>query len=74
MSKKREMRLYFYTGLLRVELHQNDLISFKYKQDLVLFLPVEVIQKEDRKAFKEALIQQLNQKNIYFDDALRNWE
>ena len=70
----REMHLFFYAGLRRVELHQRDLISFKYKDDLVLFLPTTVIRDEDRIPFREALIKQLEEKNIYFDDALRNWK
>ncbi|MEX1002448.1 MAG: hypothetical protein WDZ35_10080 [Crocinitomicaceae bacterium] len=70
----REMHLFFYTGLLRVELYQSDLISFKYREDLQLFIPVSVLEPQDRIPFRDALIEQLNKKNIYFDDALRNWK
>lgn len=70
----REMYLYYYSGLRRVELHQKDLISFKYKDDLVLFFPANVLDQEDRIPFREELLKQLEQKNIYFDDALRNWK
>ena len=66
------MNLYFYTGLQRVELHQHDTISFKYEGDLVLFMPISVIKKEDLPKFKEALVKQLDAKNIYYDDAIRN--
>lgn len=68
----REMHLYFYTGLQRVELHQNDTISFKYEGDLVLFLPISVIKPEDLAKFREAMVKQLDAKNIYYDDAIRN--
>lgn len=70
----REMHLFYYTGLKRVVLHQRDLISFEYKDDLVLFFPATVLESQDRIAFREALLTQLEEKNIYFDDALRNWE
>jgi hypothetical protein len=68
----REMHLYFYTGLQRVELFQNDTISFKYEDDLVLLLPISVIKEQDRVKFREALLPILDEKNIYYDDAIRN--
>src|SRR5690606_32435879 len=70
----REMHLLFYTGLQRVELHQRDLFSFQYKGDLVIFFPATVLEPEDRIPFREALLKQLEEKNIYFDDALRTWK
>lgn len=70
----REMHLFFYAGLRRVELHQKDLFSFQYKDDMVLFFPTTVLQDEDRIPFREELLKQLEEKNIYFDDALRNWK
>ena len=69
----REMKLFYYEGLQRVELHQSDLISFKYKGDLVLFFPTTVLEDADIPKFKTALIEQLDAKNIYFDDRFRNW-
>lgn len=76
----REMNLYYYTGLKRIELHQ-DMINFQYKDDLNLLLPVQVIKPEDRAAFRDALIATLQEhtakikgKNIYIDDAFRNFE
>ena len=70
----REMKIFYYEGLQRVELHQSDLISFKYKNDLVLFMPTAVVADEDKLKFKEAIITQLDEKNIYFDDGFRNWK
>ena len=70
----REMHLLFYAGLRRVELHQKDLFSFQYKDDMVLFFPASVLNEEDRVPFRDALLNQLEQKNIYFDDALRTWK
>ena len=69
----REMKLFYYEGLQRVELHQSDLISFKYKGDLVLFMPTTVLEDAEIPKFKAALIEQLDAKNIYFDDRFRNW-
>jgi hypothetical protein len=69
----RESRLIFYEGLRRVELHQSDQISFKYKDDLVIFLQTNVIPEDQKEGFKKALIEILEEKNIYFDDGLRNW-
>lgn len=70
----REMHIFFYAGLRRVELHQEDLFSFKYKDDMVLFFPASVLREEDRIPFRDTLLKQLEEKNIYFDDALRNWQ
>ena len=70
----REMHLYFYTGLKKVELHSKDLINFVYKEGLSLTLPTDIINNEDRIAFRDALIEVLENKNVYIDDALRNWE
>lgn len=70
----REIQLFFYAGLRRVELHQKDLFSFTYKDDMVLFFPATVLRAEDRVPFRKALLSKLEEKNIYFDDALRNWE
>lgn len=72
----REMHLYYYTGLKRIEKHQ-DMINFQYKEDLNLFLPLDVIQQKDRVIFKEKLIETMNQleaktgKSIYMDDGFR---
>lgn len=76
----REMNLFYYTGLRRIEIHQ-DMINFQYKNDLNLLLPVQIIKSEDRVAFRDALIATLEEytvnikgKNIYIDDAFRNFE
>ncbi|MFT5818934.1 MAG: hypothetical protein ACI8ZM_000155 [Crocinitomix sp.] len=76
----REMNLFYYTGLRRIEIHQ-DMINFQYKDDLNLLLPLQIIKVEDRVAFRDALIATLEEhtatnkgKNIYIDDAFRNLE
>ena len=70
----RESKLIFFEGLQRVTLHQSDLISFKYRDDLVIFMPTNVLEDEDKIKFREALIKVLEEKNIYFDDRFRNWK
>lgn len=70
----REMHLYYYTGLLRIELVQSDLINFQYKEGLNLFLTTKTLRKEDRAKFRDALIETLAEKNVYIDDAFRVWE
>lgn len=74
----REMHLFYFVGLMRVEMHQ-DMINFQYTEDLNILLPIEVIKKEDRAAFRDALIDVLENKvmenkgkRIYIDDAFRN--
>ena len=70
----REMKLFYYEGLRRVELYQSDLITLTYKDNMTLFIPTSVISKEDIVPFRDEIIKQLDEKNIYFDDAFRNWE
>lgn len=70
----REMHLYYFTGLLRVELYQKDVINFTYREDLNLALPTNIIAKEDRVVFRDHLIKILEKKNVYIDDAFRQWE
>lgn len=70
----REMHLFYYTGLLRVELNQKDLINFGYRDDLNITFATDAISKADRKAFRDALIKVLESKNVYIDDSFRNWE
>lgn len=76
----REMHILYFTGLRRIEMHQ-DMINFQYKEDLNLLLPIELIDKKDRLAFREALIKTIethvntnNGKIIYIDDAFRTLE
>lgn len=70
----REMHLYFYSGLKRVDLHSKEIISFTYRDGLNLTLPTNQIPPDQREAFCNALIQVLEPKNVYIDDALRNWK
>ena len=69
----REIQLYYFTGLKRVELLEGR-INLQYKDDLNLILPTDNIAKEDRKAFRDELIKVLEPKNVFIDDAFRVFE
>ena len=69
----REIHLFYYTGLRRVELVDKS-INFQYRDELNLLFPVDLIKKEDRKAFRDALIETLTPRNVYIDDAFRTLE
>jgi hypothetical protein len=70
----REMQLFYYDGLEKVELHQDDLINFSYREDLNLPFQTASLRGEDREAFKDALIKQLSEHQIFVDSTLRNWK
>ena len=70
----REMHLYYYTGLQRVELYQADLINLGYREDLNLSIETTVLSDSDRPGFRDTLVQTLEQKGIYVNDSLRNWK
>lgn len=70
----REMHLFYYTGLQRVELYQKDLINLGYREELNLGVETTVLEDSDRKPFRDALIETLESKNIFVDDSLRNWQ
>ena len=74
----REMHICYFTGLKRIELHQ-DMVNFQYIDDLNILVPLDLFKKEDVVPFKEALIQTIETevnakkgKNIYIDDGFRN--
>lgn len=70
----REIHLFYYTGMQRAELYQKDLINLGYRDDLNLGLETTTLEDSDRAAFRDALIQKLESKNIYVEDSLRNWQ
>lgn len=74
----REMHILYFVGLKKIELHQ-DMVNFQYKEDLNIFLPLEILDPKDRVPFRDALIEtienhtaQTNGKIIYIDDAFRS--
>ena len=72
----REIYIFYFSGLRRVELHQ-DLINFQYKGELNLFLPLDAIEKQDLIPFRDNLIKSIesnSDKNIYIDSDFRSLE
>lgn len=70
----REIHLFYYTGLLRSELYQKDLIHLGYRDDLNLSIETGVIDPAERMRFRDVLIEKLESKNVFVDDSLRNWQ
>jgi len=68
----REMHLYYYKGLKRIEVYQN-MINFRYKKDLNLFLNIDVIPSDQQKEFFETLQKTLPENNIFFDDSFHQY-
>ena len=68
----REMKLLYFTGLQRVTIHYG-MIHFQYKGELSMFLPATAIADEDRVKFRDHLIETLSEKNVYIDEAFRQW-
>lgn len=70
----REMHLYYYTGLEKVELHQSDMINFGYREDLNLPFETSVLDLKDKESFRQVLIDKLTENKVYVDSSLRNWK
>ncbi|MFK8043985.1 MAG: hypothetical protein AB8B72_00720 [Crocinitomicaceae bacterium] len=68
----REMHIYYYKGLKRVEVYQG-MINFRYKKDLNLFLNLDIIPIDEQKVFFNALQSTLSDYNIFFDDSYHQY-
>ena len=68
----REMKIYYFTGLQRIEIHHG-LIHLQYKKDLNLFIPTSAIPKAERENFRDQLIATLENRNIFIDEEFRKW-
>ncbi len=68
----REMHLYYYDGLQRVEIYQN-MLNFKYKKGLNLFLNLDVIPENKMKAFLQTLKNETEDKAVFFDDSFHQY-
>lgn len=66
----REIHVYYFDGLQRVDVYQNRL-HFKYKKDLNMFMELDIISEEDLSSFKSALIEALNAKQVFVSETLR---
>lgn len=67
----REMHLYYYKGLQRVEIYQ-DMVNFKYKKDLNLFLPLNILSTQDQLAFLKTLHDTIGD-SVFFDSSYQQY-
>lgn len=68
----REMHLYYYKGLTRIEIYQN-MVNFRFKKDLNLFLHLDIIPANERKAFFVALENAVKDQAIFYDDSYHQY-
>ena len=68
----REMHLYYYNGLQRLEIYQN-MINFKYKKELNLFLSLDILPDDQVVPFLNALKGVLEDKDVFFDDSFHQY-
>jgi len=68
----REMHLYYYDGLQRIEIYHG-MINFKYKKDLNLFLNLDVIPDDKKHDFLTELQSVVATKNVFFDDSFNSY-
>ena len=66
----REINIYYYGGLKQVAVYQNRL-HLKYRDDLHMFLELDIIPEEELLNFKNAVYSVLKDKDIFFDESFR---
>ncbi len=66
----REVRLLFFSGLRRVETHQQTLY-FEYIEDLQLFFPVNCIPEGKYGEFRAALEERVNRDRVFFSEGFK---
>lgn len=66
----REVRVLYFSGLRRVEQHQQT-IYFEYIENLQLFFPVNCIPEGQYTAFREALESRLNRDRVFFSEGFK---
>lgn len=66
----REVRLLFFSGLRRVETHQQTLY-FEYIEDLQLFFPVNCIPEGKYGEFRNALEERVNRDRVFFSEGFK---
>ncbi len=68
----REVNVLYFSGLRRVELHQQT-VYFEYIEELQLFFPANAIDKSDFKGFRNALEDKLNRDKVFFSEKFKNY-
>jgi hypothetical protein len=66
----REVKVLYFSGLRRVELHQQT-IYFEYIEDLQLFFPQNCVPEGQYTSFREALESRVNRDKVYFSDSFK---
>lgn len=66
----REVKVLYFSGLRRVELHQQT-IYFEYIEDLQLFFPQNCIPEGQYTGFREALESRVNRDKVFFSDGFK---
>jgi hypothetical protein len=66
----RELRVLYFSGLRRVEKHQQT-IYFEYLEDLQLFFPENCIDAGNYTGFREALESKVNRDKVFFSEAFK---
>lgn len=66
----REVKVLYFSGLRRVELHQQT-IYFEYIEDLQLFFPQNCIPEGQYTDFRQALESRVNRDKVYFSDGFK---
>lgn len=68
----REVNVLYFSGLRRVELHQQT-VYFEYLEELQLFFPVNAVEKADFEAFRTALEEKVNKEKVFFSEKFKNY-
>lgn len=66
----RELRVLYFSGLRRVEKHQQT-IYFEYLEDLQLFFPENCMESKDYPGFREALEAKVNRDKVFFSESFK---
>ncbi len=66
----REVRLLFFSGLRRIETHQQTLY-FEYIEDLQLSFPINCIPEGKYSEFKTALEERVNRDRVFFSEGFK---
>jgi len=66
----REINIYYFGGLQQVAVYQNRL-HLKYRDELHMFMELDIIPEGELLNFKNAVYAVLKDKNIFFDESFR---
>jgi len=66
----REINIYYFGGLQQVAVYQNRL-HLKYRDELHMFVELDIIPEGELLNFKNAVYNVLKEKDIFFDESFR---